>query len=169
MDDYRERQDMMRPGLYQSCNYIHFLLKREIDIIGAEKVVLRGLSQGCATSLSPVFTWDGTPFAATVGMCGWLPFGNLVEEVGGDASHQSDTIQSESEDDDLFAPSDDEDDPFARSDEGATEEPSLQANALNIFREEIDMNYKNGASFQKVPVFLGHGKEDGIVTTEMGR
>lgn len=49
--------------------------------MGKENVVLWGLSQGCATSLSSLLTWDGEPFAAVVGMCGWLPFANEIMDV----------------------------------------------------------------------------------------
>ncbi|APA09756.1 hypothetical protein SS1G_06046 [Sclerotinia sclerotiorum 1980 UF-70] len=170
LEDYKKRQDMMRPGLHQSCNYIHFLLKREIEIVGAENVVLWGLSQGCATSLSSLLAWNDEPFAAVVGMCGWLPFGNVVEELSAKSSSQFCTAESQDGDDDLFARSDYEHDPFARSDgEAASEESSLQASALSFFREEIDMDQKKGTIFQQIPVFLGNGMEDPKVSIEMGR
>ncbi|KAF7856959.1 hypothetical protein EAF04_009719 [Stromatinia cepivora] len=170
LEDYKKRQDMMRPGLHQSCNYIHFLLKREIEIVGAENVVLWGLSQGCATSLSSLLVWDGDPFSSVVGMCGWLPFGNIVEELGAKPSDQFATIQGQDEEDDPFARSDDEDDPFARSDEkGASDESARQSDALSFFREEIDMDHKKGTVFQHIPVFLGNGREDPKVSIEMGR
>ncbi|CAD6441888.1 766909d2-4d1f-4c1f-96ba-260b638f9be0 [Sclerotinia trifoliorum] len=170
LEDYKKRQGMMRPGLHQSCNYIHFLLKGEIEIVGAENVILWGMSQGCATSLSSLLAWDGEPFAAVVGMCGWLPFGNLVEEVSANSSSQFATGESHGEDGDFFARSDDEDDPFARSEgEVASEESSLQASALSFFREEIDMDHKKGMICQQIPVFLGNGMEDPKVSIEMGR
>lgn len=65
-------------GLRQSVEFVHGLLREEIEAVGRENVVLWGLSQGCATSLVSLLIWEGAPFAATVGMCGWLPFDGLV-------------------------------------------------------------------------------------------
>jgi hypothetical protein len=53
----------------------------EIELVDAKNVVLWGLSQGCAASLVALLTWDGEPFGAVVGMCGWLPFRKHLEEI----------------------------------------------------------------------------------------
>lgn len=47
-------------------------------------------------------------------------------------------------------------------------ESKLQANPLEFFREEVDMNHKNEMTLQQVPVSLWHGTEDAIVSTELG-
>jgi hypothetical protein len=40
MEEPTKRQDLMRAGLQKSCEYVHGILEREIDIIGKENVVL---------------------------------------------------------------------------------------------------------------------------------
>lgn len=160
LDDHTCRQDLIAPMLKKSVAYIHGLLKYEIEAVGAENVVLWGLSQGCATTLSALLTWEGADIAGVVGMCGYLPWGNVVRDIA--------TATSE---DDMFAKTDgeDDDDPFAHSgDEDEDEERDTAADALSFFREEIEMDVE-GTRFRQIPVFLGHGMEDTQVPTELGR
>lgn len=114
MEEYNKRQDLMGEGLHKSCGYVHSTLKQETEEAGKENVVLWGLSQGCATSLTALLTWDGEPLAATVGMCGYLPFANHIEEiVKGKSLGSCDNgfrEDGEDEDKDPFAHSGDEDD-----------------------------------------------------------
>lgn len=72
------KEDLMIEGLSKSVEFIHALLRKEIESVGAPNVVLWGLSQGCATSLTALLTWDGEAFGAVVGICGWLPFDSLL-------------------------------------------------------------------------------------------
>ncbi|KAM3069594.1 hypothetical protein ACMFMF_008807 [Clarireedia jacksonii] len=168
-------QDLMREGLNKSCAYIHFLLRREIEVVGKRNVVLWGMSQGCATSLAAVLMWDGEPFAGVVGMCGWLPFGKLVEEmVSGEGWGRRIRDGGDDEGEDLFVRSDDEDgDPFVGSngeenvDQRGFTDPRTRG--VEFLREEIDMESRKGMVFQKIPVFLGHGTEDEKVPVELGR
>jgi len=178
---------MMREGLHKSCKYVHGVLETEIEIIGGENVVLWGLSQGCATSLSSLLTWDGKPFAATVGMCGYLPFGNHVEDIANPkksrATDNSFGMAEDEEDDDPFSRSDEDgdDDPFSHSGpesdsddifssgESHSDKGDLPTQAVKFFREELDMEQKEGMVFQQVPVFLGHGTADEKVDLKMGK
>ena len=59
MAEPNKRQDLMREGLHKSCEYVHSILQQEIELVGQESVVLLGLSQGCATSLIALLTWNG--------------------------------------------------------------------------------------------------------------
>jgi predicted esterase len=68
-------------GLNSGCRYVHSILKEEAQLIKPENVVLWGFSQGCATSLTSLLTWEGKAFGAVVGMCGYLPFGNHFKEI----------------------------------------------------------------------------------------
>ncbi|KAE9380806.1 alpha/beta-hydrolase [Stipitochalara longipes BDJ] len=166
LEEYTKRQHLMVEGLNKSCGYIHGLLEAEIRMVGKENVVLWGLSQGCATSLASLLVWDGEPFAAIVGMCGWLPFGNEIVRIAG-----GETDGSEDEENDPFALSGDEDeDPFAcAQDDEDDGKRDLRSRAVNFFRESIEMEHKKGIVFQKIPVFLAHGTEDDSVDIKLGR
>lgn len=68
------KQHLPVPGLRETNAFLHDLLSKEIEVLGAENVVLMGLSQGCAASIVATILWEGEPFGALVGMCGYLPF-----------------------------------------------------------------------------------------------
>jgi hypothetical protein len=73
-----EREKLSVPGLYACCSYMHKLLKREIQPIGKVSIVPWGSRQGAVPALSTLFTWDGEPFTALVGMSEWLPYSNWL-------------------------------------------------------------------------------------------
>jgi predicted esterase len=171
MEEPNKRQDLMRAGLHKSCEYVHSILQQEIHEIRKQNVVLWGLSQGCATSLTSLLTWDGEPFAATVGMCGYLPFANHIEEIvkGDDSDNGGDLFGEVEDNDDHFSHSGDEgadDDIFEPRD---SKRQDLPFQAVAFLRDEIDMDGKAGMVFPGVPVFLGHGMEDEKVPIELGR
>lgn len=68
--------------------------------MGAENVILGGLSQGCAAALVATLLWNGEPLAAVFGMCGWLPYRAHMQAI-------AETTAAENADEE------DEDDPFA--------------------------------------------------------
>lgn len=126
--------------------------------MGKGNVVLWGLSQGCATALTSLLSWDGEEFAGVVGMCGWLPYaGDIIGIAGGENNEGEDG----------------EEDPFARDgSEGGVDgegKGDLPSQAVEFLRESIEMEDKKGIVFQKVPVFLGLGTEDESVVVELGR
>ena len=95
-----EREELQIEGLRETSAFIHGILREEIAIVGAENVILGGLSQGCAAALIATLLWEGEPLAAVFGMCGWLPYREHMQEI------------AESTD------SADEDDPFAQAASG---------------------------------------------------
>ncbi|TVY58696.1 Acyl-protein thioesterase 1 [Lachnellula cervina] len=175
MEEPNKRQDLMRAGLRKSARYVHGILGREIEEVGEGNVVLWGLSQGCATSLVALLTWGGRPFAATVGMCGYLPFANHIEDIAkGGSSEDGDDIFGEEgdDDDDPFCNSGDEDEDEDDSDgfeKDRSVKQDLPTQAVTFLRDEIDMEDKAGMAFREVPVFMGHGTEDEKVPIELGR
>lgn len=170
LEKHTERQDLMTKGLRKSVLYIHSLLRQEIAIVGAENVVLWGLSQGCATALTAFLTWDGEPLAAVVGMSGWLPFANVMldmleeNESGDDCSQQYD--------DDPFTRSGDEDDDrLTVGDTSVHQDPesACAIQAVNALREELELSKTQRNTFRNIPIFLGHGTEDDKVKIGLGR
>lgn len=93
-----EREELQIEGLKGTNEFIHQLLRQEIEVVGAGNVVLGGLSQGCAALMTAMLLWDGDPPAGVFGMCGWLPFRKHLEDI---AAGSEENIAEE-------------DDPFAR-------------------------------------------------------
>ncbi|PVH77557.1 alpha/beta-hydrolase [Cadophora sp. DSE1049] len=172
LEMHTERQDLMTKGLRKSVLYIHSLLRQEIEVVRAENVVLWGLSQGCATTLTTLLTWDGKPFAAAVGMCGWLPFANVMVDMLEEDQSNDDLSHGYDDGDDPFADLEDEhDDPIAFQDPSIQHDPGAASalSAVNFLREELDLKGTKLPTFREVPIFLGHGTEDDKVKIELGR
>lgn len=79
--DPDEYPDVQYAGLAESTAYVCGLLRSAIDEIGPRNVVLWGLSQGNAIMLMSLLHWDGEPFTAAIGMCGWLPLRKRMLEA----------------------------------------------------------------------------------------
>lgn len=145
-------------GLRETTEYLHELLRAEIDAVGPENVVLMGLSQGCAASIVATMLWRGKPFAAVVGMCGYLPF---CEDM---CDHfQKAEIEN----------IDDQADLFERSSEKAGEETRIGA-AINWLHEELQVRRDGildagSPPITSTPVFMGHGVDDDKVPVEHGK
>ncbi|KAK4034893.1 alpha/beta-hydrolase [Parachaetomium inaequale] len=157
-----EREALQVPGLRETTAHLHGLLRAEIAIAGgaASRVVLGGLSQGCAAALVALLLWEGPPLAGALGMCGWLPFagGGVDEPEEGD------------DDDDIF----DRDGEDEGDGAGGSADYSPAARALQWFRDELELPRPDdakaaGSALLHTPIFLGHAVEDDRVNVALGR
>ena len=157
------KQHLQIPGLRETSSYVHELLKQEIEVVGAGRVVLMGLSQGCAASIVSTLLWEGEPFGAVVGMCGYLPFRKGMHEFIQEPTNEGALSQDEG---------DGEEDMFER-DSQETPSGSKFERAVEWLREELQMEDGNEnarlCSMQSTPVFMGHGSEDEKVPCGIGR
>lgn len=154
------REDVQIEGLRESTTFIHQLIRNEMQHVPSDSIILGGLSQGCATALYSLLTFEPaqpeigetrSAIGAMVGMSGWLPFCKHILKVLG---QEEDTNV--------------EDDPFDRSEHISAGSNELQA--LHFVRENIDMPPLT--TFEplvlKTPVFLGHGTADDVVNVYLG-
>ena len=158
-----------RGNMHASVEYIHGLVRAEMDLVGgdARRIVLAGISQGCAMSLVSMLLWEGDALGAVVGMCGFMPLNShLVDILDGDgqggSSEEADIVfEAEAEYDDVFESTDPANDgriPLQR--------------AIDELREEVELPVSSSPCtfpFLSTPVFLGHGTEDDSVEYEHGR
>jgi predicted esterase len=157
------KQHLQVPGLRETNSFIHELLREETKIVGAGRVVLMGLSQGCAASIVSTLLWEGEPFGALVGMCGYLPFRKGMQEFIQDAV----TEDGLSEDD-----GGNEEDVFERDSQESTSGSRFER-AVEWLREELQIDSGNSntrsCSMQFIPTFMGHGSEDEKVPCGIGK
>lgn len=154
-----ERTGLQVQGLRESSAYIHSLLKNAIEQVGAENVVLGGLSQGCATALIALLTWDGEPIAAGFGMCGWLPFRKQMEDIV--IASESGVENAKGGEDDLFE---------TLGEAAGDGDDDAPTQAIAFLKEELEMSAESrSTAVQQVPLFLSHGVEDDKVPVELGR
>jgi predicted esterase len=146
LQDPSHMKERMLDGLSESAAAIMELVRRESAAVGGGNVVLGGLSQGMATGLSALLCLD-RPIGGFVGMSGYLPFMEDIEEA----------INDESD-------GDDEDNPFATDDqdEQKVDDPTVRAamferDLLCIPAPEVGGKETTAAG---TPIFLGHGELD---------
>ncbi|KAJ7800001.1 Alpha/Beta hydrolase protein [Mycena olivaceomarginata] len=87
LDEPLEKQDLQYDGLRETSAFLHGLVTQEAQLVGVERVILGGLSQGCAAALHVLLNFqpDSGALLGFVGMCGWLPFAaTLVEPADED-------------------------------------------------------------------------------------
>ena len=168
-------EELMCKGLKETCIMLHHLLRREIEVIGAQNVVLGGLSQGCAASLIAALLWQGDPLGAIVGMCGWLPLADTIvglTSVGSDRqckipaelnsrSDRSSNVHDEDNNERIIAEQREE-----KRDSGTLSQ------AVKLLNEKLDFPSSSlpnpSFSLQRSPVFLAHGTVDRIVPFHLG-
>jgi predicted esterase len=150
LSEPEKHDDLQYDGLRETSTYLHGLLREEIELVGAGNVVLWGISMGCAAALVAVLTWEGEPFGAVVGMCGWLPLWRGLE-----GALKAEQIGEE----DVFEAGTD-----------AIEELDPIVRTIAWLREELDMpKGQSTMAFQHISIFLGHGVEDQKVPVDIGR
>jgi predicted esterase len=146
------REDLQIEGVRETGEYIRGLIEQEVRLVGNGKVVLGGLSQGCAAGLCVMLGLAGEVegyLGGFIGMSGWLPWRTRLEEI----------LRQEADEDN--------DNPF-RTDEDAEETAEMQA--VNYLRDVMDLPPLSLSTFSYLfpPVFLGHGKTDEKVPWALG-
>ena len=162
LDDPNHREELQVEGLRETSDYLHGLLRAETEIVGAKNVVLWSLSQGCAASLVALLTWEGEGIGAMLGMCGWLPFRQAMEN----AIEDTETKVSDPADGFEFAMDDDDE---TKENKASEQDPATAA--VNALREIIGMPRLDQPSvpIRPVPIMLGHGTEDEKVPIKLGQ
>lgn len=142
LDDPGQRTDLQIDGLCETAEFIRGLITKEAHILGEgghRKVILWGLSQGCAAAIFTLLGgWsditEPKALGAFIGMSGWLPLERHLNEIlrykdnpalTGNSYHETqsddhdieggDITSDEESERDEFSKSNLEDDPFQRS------------------------------------------------------
>jgi len=75
-----ERTELQAAGLRESVESTIDLIQQETRNVPAERILLAGISQGCAVAIHSLLGTDH-PLAGFIGLCGWLPFGDDIEMI----------------------------------------------------------------------------------------
>ncbi|KAI1143725.1 acyl-protein thioesterase [Hypoxylon sp. FL0543] len=162
LDDPSHRQDGQVRGLTESSREILELVNEESKKIPRERIILGGLSQGCAAALICLLTLD-LPLGGFVGMSGWLPFQGEIKKIAeGDEGVDDDSPSR-------F----DRDDPFSDSDEelSGDQDPisEVVAYVRDLLGQESLKSRDEAISLIRTPVFLGHGELDDKIKPRLGQ
>ncbi|QDS70301.1 hypothetical protein FKW77_008146 [Venturia effusa] len=73
-EDPEERDDIPLAGLRDSVIFLRNLIRREAEDLGdSKRIILGGISQGCATAIHAFFNSEVGPLGGFIGLCSWLP------------------------------------------------------------------------------------------------
>ena len=149
LSDTEERQDLQVEGMRKSVAYVLNLVDQEIISVAgeSEKVILGGISQGCAVAIH-VLLAGRHRLGAFVGFCSWLPFEGRLGELAiasGDVTVGNLKWRL---------------DQFFKS--------SMQIEPAMPVKDEPDVGEAEVVSLN-APCFLSHCKDDELVDIEHGR
>ncbi|KAB8220933.1 Alpha/Beta hydrolase protein [Aspergillus novoparasiticus] len=162
LEDPNTRTELQVDGLEESTRFLRGLIDEEARLLndGYSRVIIGGLSQGCATSIFCLL--GGFPeddkvrqVGGFIGMSGWLPFEREISGVLNSGERESDS---------------EEDDPFSNDDENGEDIPG-HVQAINHVRDILNLPSleQSSCSYLGTPVFLGHGSADPKVSVELGQ
>ncbi|KAI9813176.1 MAG: hypothetical protein M1826_002539 [Phylliscum demangeonii] len=80
LSDPSRREDLQVEGLKQSLESLLELIEDEAKLTTPGRLVLGGISQGCATSVHALFA-SSCKLGAYLGFCGWMPFKAQVQDI----------------------------------------------------------------------------------------
>ncbi|KAK6524720.1 hypothetical protein TWF281_011620 [Arthrobotrys megalospora] len=171
IDNRSYKEHLQVDGLQETTQMLHGLIEEEVmNGIPRERIVLGGLSQGCAASMYAMLCYD-LRLGGYVGMCGWLPYAKYVEDILGTSPDEEDD-----EDADVFGESDDEEGANPKTkgeidkdhEEGeGTKGPIVEA--ISFLRENISFpRVHDKPLVLQTPAFLGHGALDEKVRFNLG-
>ncbi|KAI1171375.1 phospholipase/carboxylesterase [Nemania sp. FL0916] len=160
LPDPEYRKEVQLQGLAESAVEIREFLRREIEVAGIPpaNIVLGGLSQGFAMSLSVLLTLE-YPLGCYFGISGYLPYQKDIEEA----------IRGEDASDDNM----DDDNPFAEpGDDSPPKDPAVRAFeferdliCIDAPQNPVEDRSQTAAA---TPIFLGHGDLDEKVPYQLG-
>ncbi|KAG4431278.1 hypothetical protein IFR05_013244 [Cadophora sp. M221] len=159
LEDPFKRRDVQFQGLAESSQYIRCILSRELETILSKNIFLGGLSQGCAMALGVLLSLE-FPLGGFVGMSGWLPFRNDIDEINRFGA----TELGNGDDGDLS--------PFEEADGSENLDPSITA--INFARDILSMDKLgpltsiNEQTCLATPVLLCHGLDDQKIKCTLG-
>lgn len=167
LEDPSQRKNLQYDGIRETSEFVTRLIEQEAAVVGVERVIVGGLSQGCAAALHVLLNFGGTAaMAGFVGMSGWLPFADTMDPTTADAEDGDD------DDDDIFGSDGGDEDEGGDKDVEDVPLHERQRTAANIARDIASMPALSAAQeviFSSTPIFLGHGRNDEKVSVNLGK
>ncbi|MCJ1356220.1 MAG: hypothetical protein MMC33_006214 [Icmadophila ericetorum] len=165
VSEHWEWQELQMQGLRESVKYLGEVVRKEVEELGprgTEKVVLGGISMGCATGLHVLLN-GVVRLGGFLGLCGWLP---LEMEISG---YLKGEVDREGEREEM----DEDERRLLRKIRGLVfdgEETTMACGGKLPSDATIQRGY--GSSSETSPfhtaVFLGHSEDDEIVPMKNG-
>jgi lysophospholipase II len=139
VEDPSEKEELQLAGLRESIGRILSIVRSEALLVPPERIILGGISQGCATAIH-VLVCGGIRLGGFIGFSSWLPFQSRMQAIA--ECSKSNVLQYTRA---IFS--------------GDSNEARLQRDLSDISRE----------SALQTPIFLSHSQDDNVVPIKNGR
>ncbi|KAF2089402.1 alpha/beta-hydrolase [Saccharata proteae CBS 121410] len=80
LESPEDKKEIQQHGLSESIELVRKIIDDEAALVGAQNVILAGISQGCATAIHALLQGE-RKIGAFVGLAGWLPFRSEMDEI----------------------------------------------------------------------------------------
>jgi len=88
----QDNGEIQKPGLWRSVAQVLQIITEEAVIVGNQKLILAGMSQGCATGIFALLA-SGLRVGGFVGLSGWLPLAKEVQRVMNVPGREQDVLK----------------------------------------------------------------------------
>lgn len=171
--DPEDRKELMLPGLQESIRQITDTIIEEAQIIPLERMILGGISQGCATAILALLSSE-MHLGGFIGWCGFLPFQSSIEALNtrtiGNKHELSGGVQG------ILGLN--QGDPDLDSSNPNSEDSKIEARVGTTYTvKDADINQKeiftSGSPIPpqaaiNTPIFLAHSEDDDVVPCKLG-
>ncbi|KAE8451647.1 hypothetical protein EG329_003104 [Mollisiaceae sp. DMI_Dod_QoI] len=159
------KEELMIPGLQESIRDIVGIVREEAQTVPLERIILGGISQGCATAILTLLS-SGMELGGFIGWCGWLPFQKGINALPVKCINNMDEISRQIQT--TLQVSTDK--------EATTLEPGLKESEFGAetVAENIEILQTTLGTlsirqrFIKTPIFLAHSRDDEMVPFTLG-
>lgn len=138
----QERKELQVEGLRESIAVILSIIRKEASLVAPERIVLAGISQGCATAIYSLL-YGGIRLGGFIGLCGWLPFADQIDEIGNRSSSDRNLLHNI---------------------RGLFKNSKMKSTIVPL----TDDTFPNLDLAFKTPVFLAHAEDDDVVPIRNG-
>ena len=150
-----DKEDLIIPGLKESIGHILEIIKEEAQEIPLERIILGGISQGCATAILTLLS-SGMDLGGFIGWCSWLPFQKKIKclptgclKSKYDVAQHIRTILQMS------------------TDENTKKDANIKE--LEETLSSLSLTATRTSSRTKTPVFMAHSRDDETVPFAQGK
>lgn len=161
----KEKEELMIPGLQESIKQIMDLVEEEAQSVPLERIILGGISQGCATAILTLLS-SGMHLGGFIGLCSWLPFEEKIVKVPVELSQDVREVSSQVQRIlGIETPQNAKDDQPRNNTITASSETSADT-AENS--QCTSLSRTSTHPVVRTPIFLAHAHDDEIVPFSMG-
>jgi lysophospholipase-2 len=154
-----EKQELMIDGLRESIDNVINIVREEAKTVPLDRIVLGGMSQGCATAIFTLLC-SGLTLGGFIGMYSWLPFQNIISDFSSSIKNKEDMRRRIRH---ILEPQQ-----AATPGGGITGIDSHDIDNLETTLTGLSVCEGDGNSID-TPIFLSHSRDDETVPFEHGQ